>query len=153
MASTMLQSLAVQAEYSCTLFWLFLLQWVGGMRRVSRENALGSAAQVEKPISIPFSLYSNFVVEDGSWVRCQPGLSRLCAHTVRWERAAYSRMQPQSGRHWSSQVHVSSCVPCDNRGWDGPWTSCRLWGTTKKQAAAAADRESGSQAHVTRNQA
>eukprot|EP00439_Symbiodinium_sp_Y106_P027474 s4205_g3.t1 len=34
-----------EAEYSCTLFWLFLLQWV------------------EKPISIPFSLYSNFVVE------------------------------------------------------------------------------------------
>eukprot|EP00913_Durusdinium_trenchii_P012759 g11980.t1 len=35
-----------EAEYSCTLFWLFLLQWV------------------EKPISIPFSLYSNFVVEE-----------------------------------------------------------------------------------------
>ncbi|CAL1129092.1 unnamed protein product [Cladocopium goreaui] len=35
-----------EAEYSCTLFFLFLLQWV------------------EKPISIPFSLYSNFVVEE-----------------------------------------------------------------------------------------
>ncbi|CAE7661358.1 FACE1 [Symbiodinium sp. CCMP2456] len=35
-----------EAEYSCTLFWLFLLQWV------------------EKPITIPFSLYSNFVVEE-----------------------------------------------------------------------------------------
>ncbi|CAJ1385308.1 unnamed protein product [Effrenium voratum] len=35
-----------EAEYSCTLFWLFLMQWV------------------EKPISIPISLYSNFVVEE-----------------------------------------------------------------------------------------
>jgi len=35
-----------EAEYSCTLFWLFLQQWV------------------EKPVSIPISLYSNFVVEE-----------------------------------------------------------------------------------------
>jgi len=35
----------VEAEYKTTLLWLFILQWV------------------EKPISIPFSYYSNFVVE------------------------------------------------------------------------------------------
>mmetsp|Transcript_121317 Transcript_121317/g.258981 ORF Transcript_121317/g.258981 Transcript_121317/m.258981 type:complete len:427 (-) Transcript_121317:216-1496(-) len=34
------------AEYKATLLWLFLLQWV------------------DKPISIPLSLYSNFVVEE-----------------------------------------------------------------------------------------
>jgi STE24 endopeptidase len=33
-------------EYKCTLCWLFLQQWV------------------DKPLSIPFSLYSNFVVEE-----------------------------------------------------------------------------------------
>mmetsp|Transcript_100713 Transcript_100713/g.260171 ORF Transcript_100713/g.260171 Transcript_100713/m.260171 type:complete len:432 (+) Transcript_100713:62-1357(+) len=35
-----------EKEYSVTLCWLFLLQWV------------------DKPISIPFQLYSNFVVEE-----------------------------------------------------------------------------------------
>jgi|Transcript_17300 STE24 endopeptidase len=36
----------LEKEYSTTLFWLFLLQWV------------------DKPISIPFQLYSHFVVEE-----------------------------------------------------------------------------------------
>merc|ERR1719498_1326024 len=47
------------SEYKCTLFWLFLQQWVS------------------KPLDIPFSLYSNFVLEQkhgfnkmtfGTWI-------------------------------------------------------------------------------------
>ncbi|CAE7899557.1 FACE1 [Symbiodinium necroappetens] len=56
-----------EAEYSCTLFWLFLLQWV------------------EKPISIPFSLYSNFVVED-SWL---PWLLDPCFSCIEYGSEAH----------------------------------------------------------------
>lgn len=35
-----------EAEYSCTLLWLLLMQWA------------------DKPINIPFALYSNFVIEE-----------------------------------------------------------------------------------------
>ena len=71
---------SAQAEYSCTLFYLFLLQWVGEPQQfpalnlpcdfnhlsteiIVTQTEMLFDSEVEKPISIPFSLYSNFVVE------------------------------------------------------------------------------------------